>query len=300
MAPINSRRWVFTLNNYTDDERNHIDSMGTNEMVTYLIYGREVGEGGTPHLQGFVILRRAQRLSWLRRRLCARAHFEVARGTSQQASDYCKKDGDFVEFGTPPTQGGRTDLEDFIAWGDAFIAENGRGPTSPEIARGRPAEYVRYPRAVSLFAARAPPPQIRDGQLNEWQQQLDADLGEEPDDRTVRFFVDVDGGKGKTWFQQWYLTQHPDTCQILSIGKRDDLAFIIDVSKRVFLFNVPRDGMQFLQYTILEQLKDRIVHSFKYRSCVKVFSANVHVVVFCNEAPDMTKMSGDRFNIINL
>ena len=47
--------WVFTLNNYTDEEVEILN--GVLEDATkcrYGVYGREVGESGTPHLQGFV------------------------------------------------------------------------------------------------------------------------------------------------------------------------------------------------------------------------------------------------------
>jgi hypothetical protein len=87
---------------------------------------------------------------------------------------------------------------------------------------------------------------------------------------------------------------------LLAPGKRDDLAHAIDVSKSVFLFNVPRGSMEFLQYGVLEQLKDRVIFSPKYESTTKVILQKTHVVVFCNEEPDLTKMSADRYVIRNL
>lgn len=94
------------------------------------------------------------------------------------------------------------------------------------------------------------------------------------------------------------MTKHSDKTQVLSIGKRDDIAHVIDVSKSVFFFNVPRGGMEFFQYTILEQLKDRMVFSPKYNSKMKFLHKTPHVLVFCNEEPDLTKMSEDRYHIV--
>ena len=100
-----SKRWVFTLNNYShDDELKFLDA-----DYKYLVFGREKGSSGTPHLQGFITFAKAKRLAAVRK-LCSRSHWEVAKGNSVQASDYCKKDGDFEERGEVPTQGKRTDL----------------------------------------------------------------------------------------------------------------------------------------------------------------------------------------------
>lgn len=89
-----SRAWCFTLNNYGE-----LPELAGN--MSYLVYGKEFGESGTPHLQGYVYFKNANALSACRKFL-DRAHWEVSKGTPSQAIDYCKKDGDFVELGSPP------------------------------------------------------------------------------------------------------------------------------------------------------------------------------------------------------
>ena len=58
--------------------------------------------------------------------------------------------------------------------------------------------------------------------------------------------------------------------------------------------------MEYFNYTVVEQLKDRVVFSPKYDSGTKVLTHNPHIVVFCNEMPDLTKMTFDRFAITNM
>lgn len=290
-------RWCFTLNNYTNDEYDHCIQVIQRDCK-YGVVGREVAESGTPHLQGFILLRSNQRLSWLRNHFGNRYHFEPTRGTNEQARDYCKKEGDFVEHGEfGGNAGRRTDLDDLLQWMREFEEQNGRPPASPDFARDHPEAYLRYPRLVRLSEHRANPVQLEFGEPREWQRDLETELLQEPDDRSVLFYVDNDGGTGKSWFQRWYVTQHPGTAQVLSIGKRDDIAHAIDATNRVFFFNIPRGGMEFLQYVILENLKDRMVFSPKYNSRLKCFRHRVHVVVFCNEQPDMEKMSLDRYDV---
>lgn len=71
------------------------------ELFDYVCVGKETGESGTPHLQGYVVTKKKIRLTGLSK-LLPRAYCAVSRGTPQQASDYCKKDGDFIEYGVLP------------------------------------------------------------------------------------------------------------------------------------------------------------------------------------------------------
>ena len=134
MSTAVSRRWVFTLNNYTDDDEADISSW----EATYTTYGREVGDSGTPHLQGFVVFAQTKRLAGVKR-IHGRCHWEVAQGTSQQARDYCQKDDDYVEFGTfPGSQGKRNDLERAVA----TLKEHGL----KRVAEDHTATFVKFSR----------------------------------------------------------------------------------------------------------------------------------------------------------
>ena len=115
----------------------------------------------------------------------------------------------------------------------------------------------------------------------------------------MHFVYDPVGNAGKSWFAKFCFTKLPAKTQLLRCGRRDDLAFLIDETKSIFIFDVPRVEMQFLQYSVLEMLKDGLVQSNKY-SCQAKFLGPCHVIVMCNEPPDGTKLSSDRFDIIEI
>jgi len=112
--PNGSKNWVWTLNNQTQTETallQDYDALKTH--VSYIVIGTEVGEEGTPHLQGFVQFFSKKTMQQVK--LCLqvnRMHLEVMKGSAIQASDYCKKDGNFLEFGELTKKGQRKDLED--------------------------------------------------------------------------------------------------------------------------------------------------------------------------------------------
>lgn len=311
-----AKRWCFTLNNYTQDEDDAIAALLQHPDIRYGGYGREVGNAGTPHLQGWFCLHHPKRLNQIKRWRPAaadpnvvpaplgRAHLSIMRGSVPHNVTYCSKDGDYQQFGEPiaaQSSNSTTALDEILTWGDQFIEDNGRAPTKRELAIHQPKALIQYKNVYETFKLRAPAPVLREGTPREWQQTLSDALDEEcEDDRSILFYVDSTGGTGKSWFQQWYFSRNPERVQILGAGRLTDLAYAIDEMKTVFFFNVPRGGMEFFSYRLAESLKDRMVFSAKYESSMKMLDKCPHVVVFCNEDPDMTALSDDRYKIITL
>lgn len=110
-TPKRLRNFVFTLNNYKDADEARIKLNCEEGAFSYIIYGREVGESGTPHLQGYVELSKQRSFSVAKKLIGKSAHVERRRGTPLAASDYCRKDDKkpFV-FGKISSPGVRTDL----------------------------------------------------------------------------------------------------------------------------------------------------------------------------------------------
>lgn len=102
-------RFVFTLNNYTDEEVEDLKSLN----VKYIMFGRETcPTTNVPHLQGFVILGRQMGFGAIKKLPgLERAHIEPMRGTPQQSVAYCsKEDKNPYSCGIAPAPGKRTDL----------------------------------------------------------------------------------------------------------------------------------------------------------------------------------------------
>lgn len=119
--PTPKKAYCFTLNNYSDEEYESIKK-SLDEQCSYYIIGKEIGELGTPHLQGYALFKRAYRFNSIKDRYLPRCHIEVAAGSADSNRRYCSKQGSYVEGGTIP-QGGST--RDEIAL--AFVSSMSRG-----------------------------------------------------------------------------------------------------------------------------------------------------------------------------
>lgn len=284
--------WCFTLNNYTPANVDFFSS--PIDGVDYLIFGREVGANGTPHLQGTVCFRNRLRLTQVVRKL-GQAHYTVTRSLCSSI-EYCKKEGDFVEVGQAPKEGKAKDSENKDL--EDFKNSVKEGVLDMKDLRELHSEVVaRYPQFVRDYIRdHRPRAVVNPYPLRPWQQTLYNRLIREPDDREIIFIVDVIGNQGKSWFARYFMQLH-ESAQIIVPGKKADMAFVIDEDMKTFFFDCPRSKQgDFIQYDFLEELKNGLIFSPKYESKLK-YVKKPHVVVLMNEHPDRTKLSEDRYSI---
>lgn len=91
-----AKEWCFTLNNYTEDEYNQICSIAKDgSIISDYIVGKEIGEKGTPHLQGYIkFVKKHRPLEVFK--FTKRMHWELCKGSLIDNRNYCGKEGNFI------------------------------------------------------------------------------------------------------------------------------------------------------------------------------------------------------------
>lgn len=72
-------------------------------------------------------------------------YVEPAKGTFGQAKAYCEKDGDYTDFGVPPAQGKRSDLEE-------VATQIKSGVSVADAVKDHPGVFIRYSKGLSQWA----------------------------------------------------------------------------------------------------------------------------------------------------
>lgn len=146
------QHWVFTLNNYTEEDVQRLRGVVAEGACRYICFQAEVGENGTPHLQGYVQLEARRRLRTVKRIIGDRAHIENRRGTHAQARDYCRKEEsrdpagpEFVEYGIPTKGAGQRN--DLITVKESID----QGLQGLELAEAHFPEWVKYHRSFDKY-----------------------------------------------------------------------------------------------------------------------------------------------------
>lgn len=153
---IKSRRYCYTIHNYTKKDLRRFHKLAEClEKHRYICYGLEVApDTGTPHIQGYIELNSAQRLSYLhnyfnftRNGEMLKFHIDIANGTAEQNRKYTSKENDFYEFGEPTKQGERNDLREI----KEKIKENPKELKSVIDELGNNYQQLKYAEALPKY-----------------------------------------------------------------------------------------------------------------------------------------------------
>ena len=208
------RRWCFTINNWCDADVERLKKVN----CKYMVVGVEVGENGTPHLQGYVRLAKPTRFNTVKKLIGVRAHIEAARGTEGENDEYCRKDGVIaLEKGTMnpeiSAKGCKAQCTETI---HKLIGLRLKGVSPVTIAASDDvACYYRYERmiekTVAKFAQEKNVLDLKATYTNTnwrlWQLKLLEYVQKDPDARKVVWFVDEKGNSGKTYVTKYLLTE---------------------------------------------------------------------------------------------
>lgn len=129
-------------------------------------------------------------------------------------------------------------------------------------------------------------------------------IEQEPDKRTINWIWSEEGAVGKTSTAAFIEHNYEGVCvangkgadiknQVINHIEREDLDCMI--------VTIPRSAQEYIGglYGVLEEIKDGLIYSGKYEGGF----ANIehpHVIVMCNFKPDMSKMSKDRWNVVEI
>jgi len=115
--------------------------------IRYLFYGHEIGEQGTPHLQGFLQTFKQLRIPELKKRIHDKIHWESTKGTYDQNIAYCSKEAtNIIELGEPMNHGKRTDIDEMKT---LFEEVSSKKRKITEILDENPHYVQKYPRVVN-------------------------------------------------------------------------------------------------------------------------------------------------------
>jgi hypothetical protein len=294
-----SKNYCFTFNNYTDADYTDIKKyIQDDPKINYSIIGKEVGEKGTPHLQGFIQYKNQRTFKTIKKVFDKKVHIERCKGTAFDNYIYCSKDKNYEEFYTenrPKKKGTRTDLTDI----KEYICENLDKMSLNEIKLEKGDNYQQikfienmYRTLKSVAAEEEFLEGLEGANLNEAQTSILEVLNSQ-NDRQILWVCDREGGKGKSFLAKYLIKEY--NALVYTGATTKDMAYIYNYEKYV-VFDFSRSKEGYEPYNFIEQLKNGVLISQKYESEIKKFKPP-KIICFSNFYPDTDKLSEDRWVI---
>lgn len=316
-----SRNWVFTWNHYIPDDIVWIrDKWLELFELTCAMWGEEVApKTGTPHLQGFMVFKNLKTFKQVKAMVPGLLHLEMMIKDIGASITYCSKDGKSEHIGDlPMTQkqkgkmgGSAASMMDsngsygpaaMNTW-QAFQRDVEAGMDRKALARKYPHIYGDKNKGFEATYELLKPKPVFDltkrfDTLFAWQRELLELIAKGANERDVHWIWSVEGAVGKSDMVKHLVScngfqpmQNAPTRDLACAWKQGDVAF-----------DYSRDQEGSINYSMIENLKNRLVFSPKYESMTKASDdfKPIFVVCFSNSLPDVTKLSSDRWNIYRI
>lgn len=238
--------WILRLSNYTNQDIEHLEHIFKCECDWYL-FQEEIGEQGTPHLQGTLKLKKRKRMTEMKK-LHLSVHWEITKSVSKS-----------------------------IEYSSKQATRNGK----------------QFTYNIDI------PDDIDVEEPYGWQLEIMNIIKEKPDKRSIYWFYNRLGNIGKSTLAKYLVVKHE--ALILS-GKSNDMFHMLSEAKKkrkIIIIDVPRSSKDYINYGAIEQIKNGLIFSGKYKGSQLVFNCP-HVIVLANEPPDTTQMSLDRWRIFDI
>ncbi|ASX95017.1 replication-associated protein [Alternanthera yellow vein alphasatellite] len=292
MAAIKSAWWCFTLYYLTATAPN-LALVFENTHVSYSCWQEEeCPTSKRRHLQGYLQLKGQRTLSQVKSLFGVfKPHLEKQRARrTDEARDYCMKEETRVS--------GPFEFGDYCPGGSHRRRQRELVIRSPvRMAEENPSVFRRVKAKLAEEEFQATVAEIQISNLKSWQLRLKTLLGRDPDNRTIFWVYGPTGGEGKSTFARdlyrsgsWFYTRG---------GSADNVSYqYIGCLGNNIVFDIPRDKKDYLQYSLIEMFKDRLIVSNKYEPLMAPLVNCIHVVVMSNFLPDFEKISIDRVHVI--
>jgi hypothetical protein len=259
-----SRHFCGTANNYTDETHALLcECVGMritrSNIVTYVIFEREVGQSGTPHLQIYIQCRNTCRLIDLIKAIPG-VHWTICDGSDEQNVAYCTKDaidahgdlptaiteGAVFEAGTRDPiaarkragQGARTDWADLYDKIEEGVRD-GNDDILAELETQHFSLFMRYGQAIRDFhfrltqrnAQQTMASNLQDITLYPWQascmelitQEIQQTKETKKPTRWIHWWHEPTGGIGKSHLANLLASKH--NALLLEAGRKTDLTY---------------------------------------------------------------------------
>ena len=251
-----SRRYIFVINNYTEEIFEKAKKYLSSKSQYYIV-GREVGESGTPHLQGYCEFKHQVFANTIYDKITKKMFLTKAKGNKNQNFIYCSKDGNYIS--------------------------NYDNITFQERLKEKILEE-----------------EFKDVKWKPFQQEIINLINTTPDKRKIHWYYEPDGNVGKSYLFKYLNIIRSDV--IICDGKKDNILYSIqkmlesEIEPRIIVLDIPRTNKDFVNYSLIEQIKNGCVQSGKYEGAKCLFRIP-HIIISSNGEPDYNAWSQDRYDV---